>query len=110
MVCTRRQADILINKFNNININQQVQMYATVLNYVIIPFEGNINPGDPQGLRLYLQSTKEVDKEYDKLDISFSNAKNSIHHFLSLSNKYGWGSLAFMVGIGAGTNNIFRQV
>ena len=40
-----------------------------VINYVTSPFEGNTNPGDPMGLKNYLQATKEMDKEYDKLDI-----------------------------------------
>ena len=49
------------------NINQQVKMDAdTAVNYVLILFEGNINTVDQQGIKLYLQATKEVDKEYDK--------------------------------------------
>ena len=39
------------------------------VNYVLSPSEENINPGNPQGLKIYLQSTKEVEKEADKLDI-----------------------------------------
>ena len=50
MVVTISQAQILKNKFNNSNINQQVQMDAPVVNYVIRQFEGNINPGYPQGI------------------------------------------------------------
>ena len=97
MVVTRRQAHILINQFNNLSINQQVQMADPVVNCVLNPSKGNMNPGDPQGLNLYLQATKEIDKEYDKLDISVSNAKDIIDNFLSLANKYDWGCLAFMV-------------
>ena len=41
------------------------------VNDVISPFEGNINPGDPMGLKRFLQATKEIYKETDKLDISF---------------------------------------
>ena len=44
-------------------------MAATVANYVLSPFRGNINPRDPQGIKLYLQATKEIDKESDKLYI-----------------------------------------
>ena len=68
-------------------------MVDPVVNYVLIPFEGDINPGDPQGLKLYLQSTKEIFEEVEKLDIPVSNAKDIIDYFLSLSNKYGWGRL-----------------
>ena len=60
MVLTSLQAQTLINWFNHININKSVHMAA--VNYVFIPFEGNINPGDPTGLKLYLQVTKEIDK------------------------------------------------
>ena len=44
-------------------------MEAPVVNYVLIPFKGNINPGDPQGIKLYLQATKEIEKESHKLDV-----------------------------------------
>ena len=89
MVVTRSQAHILINQFSNLSINQQFHMDAPVVNYVISPFEDNINPGDPKGLKLYLQETKDIDKEADKLDISVSNAKDIIDHFLSIASKYG---------------------
>ena len=54
----RSQAHILINQFSNLSTNKQVHMDATVMNYVNITFEGRINPGDPQGLNIYLQATK----------------------------------------------------
>ena len=76
----RGQAQILINQFNNLSINQQNNMAAPI-NYVLSPFEGNTNTGYPQGIKLYLQSTKKIDKEYDKLDVSFSNDKYIIYHF-----------------------------
>ena len=37
-------------------------------------FVKNINPVYLTGLKLYLQATKEIDKEADKLDVSVSNA------------------------------------
>ena len=54
MFLPRRQAQLVTNQFNNLNNNQQVHMAAPI-NYVLIPFEGNINPGGPKGLKLYLQ-------------------------------------------------------
>ena len=62
---------------------------AAPVNYVLIPFKGNRNSGDPQGLILYLQTTKFIDKECDKLDISVSNGKHVVDHFIGLYNKYG---------------------
>ena len=53
------------------------------------------------GDKIYLQATKDIDKEADKLNILVSNDKDSIDHFLSLANKYGWVLIAFMVDTGA---------
>ena len=55
MVLTIREANLLINKFNNININQQVHM-SDPINYVLIQLEGNINTGYTMGIKLYLQA------------------------------------------------------
>ena len=89
------------------NINN---IMADPVNYVIGPLESNINSGDPQGIKPYLQERKDIDKEADKLDISISNAKDIIDNFLGLVNKYGWGRLAFMVRTGVGNKNIFQNV
>ena len=80
------------------------------VNCVLRPFEGYINHGYPTGIKIYLQATKEIDKETDKLDISASNSKDIIDNFLSLDNKYGWGRLAFVLGTADGPRNIFRVV
>ena len=39
----------------------QVQNMSEVKTFMSI-FEGNINPGDPQGLKLYLQDMKDIEK------------------------------------------------
>ena len=62
MVTTIIQAQILIKKLKKTSINKKVQMADTVVNYVIIQFEGNIDTGDSQGLKIYLQATKKIDK------------------------------------------------
>ena len=85
MVMTRIQSPIIINNFSNLYINQQVYMNVPVVNYVLNPFEGNINTGYPQGIKIYLQATKEIGKRDDKLDISVSNVKDIIYHFISLT-------------------------
>ena len=92
---------------NNLNTNPKVHIMADQVNYVLIPFEWNINTLNPQGIKLYLQSTKEMDKESDKIDISVSKPKEIIDNFLSLVNKYDWGCLEFMVRTDSGDHNIF---
>ena len=42
---------------------------ADPINHMLGTFEGNINPVNSQGLKMYLQVTKEIDEAYDKLDI-----------------------------------------
>ena len=63
MVVTRSQSQILINQFSNISINQKIQMVNPVVKYVLSPFEGNMNPGDPHGIKIYLQATNEIYKK-----------------------------------------------
>ena len=77
-------------------------MYAPVVNDMIRPFEGNINPVGPLGIKLYLQATAQIDKESDKLDVSVKKSKDIIDHFFCLPKKYGQGSLIFIVETGAG--------
>ena len=80
---TRGEKKLLIAHLNNLNTNTQVQIMATAVKYVLIPFEVNINLGDLQGIKLYLWSTKNIEKEAAKLDISVLNAKYFVEHLLS---------------------------
>ena len=50
MVVTIRQSHILINKFNNVSINQPV--YMADVKFVPIPFGKNTNPIDATGLKI----------------------------------------------------------
>ena len=83
MVFTSLQAQTRIHRFNHININKTVHMAD--VNYVLRPFEGNINTGDPTGIKLYIQLTKDIENETHKLDIPLSNAKDIVDHFISLA-------------------------
>ena len=49
----------------------------SAVNYVLRSFEGNINPGYPTGIKMYLQVTKDID---------------NVDHSISLANKYGSGA------------------
>ena len=80
------------------------------VNYVMSPIEWKINPGDTTRIGIYVRSTKEINKETEKLHISVLNAKDIVYQSLSISNKYGWGRLDFMVNTGTVTMNIFRLV
>ena len=77
---------------------------------MLIPFEGDINTGDPQGLKIYLQATNKIEKEDYKINTSLSNDKAIIYHFLSISNKYGLLCLVLMLWTGASAKNFFRRV
>ena len=70
---TRRQAQSIISQLKNLHVDPQVQTMLDQFKYMLIPFEENTNPRYPQGLSIYLQETKDIEKEADKLDISVSN-------------------------------------
>ena len=63
MLLTRSQVLALISPLNNQQLqdNQivQIMMYPQV-NFKIRPFEGNINTGEPQGLKPYLEATRGI--------------------------------------------------
>ena len=80
------------------------------VNYVLSPFEGNINLGDPTGINLYLQTIKQINKENDKIDISDSYDKDIVDNFITLANKYDWERLEFMLNTVTGAKNTFRLV
>ena len=69
-------AQMLMNLFKHLNINQPVYMAAVF--YFISPLEENIHPVDPMGLKIYLQAAKEIDKETEKLDSSVSNVQKTL--------------------------------
>ena len=77
------------------------------VNYEFSPFEGNIYPGYPTGLKVYLQSTKDIYKETNRLYISVKDSKVIVDHFIILSNNYGWVTLEFMVGTYIGAKYFF---
>ena len=62
MILTIRQTQLLIEQLLKLNVNQQVQNIVTAVNYALRPFGGNINTGYPQGIKLYLQATKDIEK------------------------------------------------
>ena len=76
----------------------------TAVNYVLMPFEGNINPGDPTGLKFYIQENKHIDKQTYKLDIPVSNSKDIVEHFIS------WKRISIMLVTFTVAKNIFRSV
>ena len=69
MVLTITQQQDLITQFENLTLDQQVQNMAELVNDALRPFEGNIDTGYSQGIKLYIQATKDTEKEADKLYI-----------------------------------------
>ena len=55
--------------------------------YGLSLFEVNINPCYPQGLKIYPQETKDTEKELDNIEVSVSNKKYGLNHFLGISKK-----------------------
>ena len=75
MVLARRQARIIITQLNNLNLYQPSHMVSPVANYLLSPFEDNINHGDPYRIKLYIQEKYYIDKEAGNFDILVSYFK-----------------------------------
>ena len=71
--------------------------------FVSDPFEGNINPGDQSGLKLYTLATAARSDD-SKLVISQENVKLVLNAFRQDSNSFGWGLLINQISNAAGTN------
>ena len=65
-----------------------IQVMAFNLN----PFNGNINPSNADGQKLFLKATEER-KDKKKMKIDQSNVKLIMTVFESDARKFGWGSL-----------------
>ena len=65
---------------------------AIMTTFISDPFEGDINPGDTSGLKLFTLATSERSKD-DKLAITQDNVKDVMASFRQDSNSFGWGIL-----------------
>ena len=83
---------------------------VAAVHYVLSPFKVNKNHGYYQGFKIYFQATKDIYKKDFEIDVSISNAKYIIDHFLGLLKQYFWVRLALMVHTVAGNKNIFWKV
>ena len=90
-----RHVQALVEPFNNLNFTPQVKvqdnkkvhiMEASQVNWVLFPFEWNINPVEPQGIKIYLQTTGEIDKKRKSYIYHLITIKYIIYHLISLSN------------------------
>ena len=60
--------------------------------FVEDPFEGNINPGESNGQKLFTMATAERPKD-SKITVSQSEVVNVMNLFRRDSNSFGWGIL-----------------
>jgi len=69
------------------------------LSYHENPFRGEINPGTSEGLKLFLNATKTLNKD-EMLDLKTGNAKALMDHLVKACSAYGWNKLVDRVNIG----------
>ena len=77
-----------------------------VISHVVSLFEGN---GYNQGLKIYLQSIEEVEKDPQNVEVSVSNEKYG-GSFFGLANKYGLLCLSIREATSKRDENVFRRV
>ena len=74
------------------------------------PYQGDINPGTDQGLKLYLNATKSVEDD-QRIDINVSQAKAIRATLEELSNQFGWAQLVHNIQNDSGIRkSIFRDI
>ena len=73
------------------------------------PFEGDFNPCDPLGQKLFLEATSFEVKDEDKFSIAYENTTKIVDLFSSLSNCFGWGRLVHNIKVSNNTYSIIRN-
>ena len=88
-----------VNQLFNFQNPNNPTMAATT-SYVTNPYLENINPGDSNGSKLYMEATEPLDKDH-KIEIKVDNANKFLDQVHSDANKFGWGPLVFRVQTGS---------
>ena len=87
--------------YQNLNLRRQAREFlrnqqhiapVVMTTFISDPFEGEINPGDSSGLKLFTLTMAERSKD-DKLIISQDKVKDVMAAFRQDSNSFGWGIL-----------------
>ena len=58
--------------------------------YVQNPYKADINPGTPDGTKLYMNAVEAKEKDEDRLKLSQSNSKAVVTCMKDLTAKFGW--------------------
>ena len=78
--------------------------------FLLDPFRGNINPGETNGMKLYLSATKERDDE-KKFTVRSDTAKAFMDAMVDDSTHFGWESLVDAIRIDGGNDlSILRDM
>ena len=57
------------------------------------PFEGDFNPGDSLGQKLFIEATSFDIKDENKINISFDNTSKVLALLNDLCNRFGWSKI-----------------
>ena len=83
---------------------------APAISFIEDPYQGNINPGTDQGLKLYLNAIKPVEED-QRMKVSISQAKSIRATLEELSNQFGWAQLVHNISDNNGNRkSIFRDI
>jgi hypothetical protein len=77
--------------------------------YIENPFEGNFNPGDPLGQKLFIEATTFDIKEADKISLSFENSSKVLALLNDLCNRFGWSKLVHKVPVNGNNLSLLRN-
>ena len=58
-----------------------------------------------KNLKLYTQGENDTEKESDNIEVSVSNARDVVDHFIGIANKCGWALSVFRLVTAHGNKN-----
>ena len=93
------------NPYGNPQVRPQLLNQQRIL-FVDNPFAGDINPGTPEGAKLYMKGTAQIDND-DKFDITIDNAQRFLNRMSRDTNTFGWGVLVRHLHVGP---NEFKNI
>ena len=77
--------------------------------YQVNPFRGDINPGNADGLHLFLKAIEPLDEE-DRYELDSESAKPLMDHLLQVSKRFGWSKLTDRINVGTTTDQDLKSI
>jgi hypothetical protein len=79
-------------------------------NFLMSPFDGDINPSTTEGMRLFVKATSHLPSGEVRQDVCQKNANAFINQIRSDSANFGWGTLINQIEIDDNGTNVMKSI